>query len=343
MTLVASIDAAIPNVHDKPYACRKLAEYLIRQTDQSGTRRLVYIVRDAMRHALPLPSIANCDEALIIEAVRTFVKKRYGVDDLHPRATRKLRAPFDTSASQVRSSVERAPEAVAAELALQPPPSTDPRRKRAATLLIEELVEGLIKRHLVTLSRKYRQFHAVDDYGIATSDDDKWHAEVAYFHNRVIGHLLREHGVHEQWARLSVDLAEVIESRVVSFLDGGTVDEPVKGGRAFEERCASLLREHGWRVDLTKATGDQGIDLHASRDGYSVAIQCKNHAGAVGNSAVQEVIAGKAFIRANVAVVIAANGFTRAAKELALSTGVILMDPLEIPDLHNRVGPGRSS
>ena len=98
-------------------------------------------------------------------------------------------------------------------------------------------------------------------------------------------------------------------------------------GPEFEAYVALVLKDNGFKhVALTKGSGDQGVDILAERNGRTYAIQCKNYAGAVGNFAVQEAYAGAQFYGCEVAVVICPGEFTRGAKELAGSTGVLLWD-----------------
>lgn len=98
-------------------------------------------------------------------------------------------------------------------------------------------------------------------------------------------------------------------------------------GPEFEAYVALVLRDNGFRhVALTKGSGDQGVDILAERNGMTYAIQCKNYEGAVGNFAVQEAYAGAQFYGCDRAAVICPGEFTRGAKELAGSTGVLLWD-----------------
>ena len=47
-------------------------------------------------------------------------------------------------------------------------------------------------------------------------------------------------------------------------------------GHEFEYYCADLLRKRGFKeVEVTKGSGDYGIDILAERDGVTYAIQCK--------------------------------------------------------------------
>ncbi|MGN0775140.1 MAG: restriction endonuclease [Candidatus Ventricola sp.] len=98
-------------------------------------------------------------------------------------------------------------------------------------------------------------------------------------------------------------------------------------GPEFEAYVALVLGDNGFkRVELTKGSGDQGVDILAERNGMTYAIQCKNYAGAVGNFAVQEAYAGAQFYGCDKAAVICPGEFTRGAKELARATGVLLWD-----------------
>lgn len=97
-------------------------------------------------------------------------------------------------------------------------------------------------------------------------------------------------------------------------------------GIDFEHWCAAQIEKQGWTVRVSKASGDQGIDIEALRPGLTVAIQCKRYAEPIGNKAVQEAAAGTAHYRANLGCVIGTGGYTRSAVELAGSTGVVLLD-----------------
>lgn len=97
-------------------------------------------------------------------------------------------------------------------------------------------------------------------------------------------------------------------------------------GIDFEYWCAARIEEQGWHVRVSKASGDQGIDIEAMKDGMHVAIQCKRYTNPIGNKSVQEAFTGATHYRANKAVVIGTGGYTKAAIELATNTGVLLLD-----------------
>ena len=61
-------------------------------------------------------------------------------------------------------------------------------------------------------------------------------------------------------------------------------------GYAFEHFCADVLTKSGYQnVQVTRGSGDQGVDIISERDGIKYAVQCKNYSQPVGNKAVQEI------------------------------------------------------
>ncbi|WP_244323956.1 restriction endonuclease [Enterococcus casseliflavus] len=77
---------------------------------------------------------------------------------------------------------------------------------------------------------------------------------------------------------------------------------------------------------MTKAFGDQGIDVIASKNGCKHGIQCKRWKNKVGNKAVQEVYAGIGYYSLDKAIVLTNSYFTESAKQLAAKLDVELWD-----------------
>lgn len=98
-------------------------------------------------------------------------------------------------------------------------------------------------------------------------------------------------------------------------------------GTEFETWCAALLLKNGFsKANVTKASGDHGVDIVAEKDGIYYAIQCKCYHSDLGNAPVQEVYAGKEMYKCQVGVVMTNRHFTKGARELAESTRVLLWD-----------------
>lgn len=98
-------------------------------------------------------------------------------------------------------------------------------------------------------------------------------------------------------------------------------------GHDFEAWTAEVLREMGFRrVQVTQASGDQGVDVLAEKDGIRYAVQCKRYTADLGNTPIQEVHAGKDYYHCHIGVVLTNRYFTASAKALATQTGTLLWD-----------------
>lgn len=98
-------------------------------------------------------------------------------------------------------------------------------------------------------------------------------------------------------------------------------------GHRFEYWCADVLRKIGFcNVEVTRGSGDQGVDVLAEKDGVKYAIQCKCYTSDLGNKPVQEVNTGKTIYRCQVGVVMTNRYFTQGAKDAAEATGILLWD-----------------
>lgn len=92
--------------------------------------------------------------------------------------------------------------------------------------------------------------------------------------------------------------------------------------------------------EMTKASGDQGVDLIVVGGGKKIAVQCKLYAGAVGNDAVQQVMAGRVYYGCDVACVVTNSTFTKSAKDLAVKTEVELLHYEKLLDFLKRFQEG---
>lgn len=98
-------------------------------------------------------------------------------------------------------------------------------------------------------------------------------------------------------------------------------------GRDFEYYCAALLRNCGFQeVEVTKGSGDYGVDILAEKDGVTYAIQCKCYAAPVGVKAVQEAYAGRDYYDRMVGAVLTNQYFTQPAVEAAKKLKILLWD-----------------
>jgi len=200
---------------------------------------------------------------------------------------------------------------------------------RAATLAFQEHVRRIIMKHASTLQRKRLMLVRVDDYG--NTFTDAWDREKEYF----LANVIAPDGSAASWKQehlaFTMDAIEVGAQKpqdATAAVDVATMDPYV-----YEHYCAALLKEAGWETRVTQASGDQGIDVIASKDNKVLVVQAKRYANSVGNAAVQQIFAGKQYMGADFAAVVSPAAFTRSAMELARTTGVMLLHHDELKTL----------
>lgn len=98
-------------------------------------------------------------------------------------------------------------------------------------------------------------------------------------------------------------------------------------GHDFEYFCAQLLEKRGFLdVEVTKGSGDYGVDILAEKDGVTYAIQCKCYHSPIGVKAVQEAYAGRDYYDRMVGAVLTNQYFTSPAVEAAKKLKILLWD-----------------
>ncbi|BCL59464.1 hypothetical protein DGMP_01570 [Desulfomarina profundi] len=98
-------------------------------------------------------------------------------------------------------------------------------------------------------------------------------------------------------------------------------------GLEFEKYIAWLLGRKGYQeVEITKGSGDFGVDIVASFGGSKYAIQVKRYSSNVSRRAVSDAVAGKGHYFCSEAMVITNSHFTKQAKIFAESVNCVLVD-----------------
>lgn len=132
---------------------------------------------------------------------------------------------------------------------------------------------------------------------------------------------------------------------VVKRLQGADKRQPFEDmeGHEFEYFCADLLKERGFlEVEVTKGSGDYGIDILAEKEGVTYAIQCKRYTAPVGVKAVQEAYAGRDYYDRMVGAVMTNQYFTTPAVEAAKKLKILLWDGGYIEEMMEEQGREKS-
>lgn len=97
-------------------------------------------------------------------------------------------------------------------------------------------------------------------------------------------------------------------------------------GIEFEEFTAQFFRARGYSTEMTKVSGDHGIDLFARRGQEFLGIQCKRWAKPVGEPIIRDFYGALMNSGAKKGVVIATSGFTSQAIDFVRGKPIALVD-----------------
>ena len=114
-------------------------------------------------------------------------------------------------------------------------------------------------------------------------------------------------------------------------------------GDEFEDFVKEIYELLHYKVTKTKKSGDQGIDLIVKKHFKKTGIQLKRYSKTVGNSAVQEAVAGKKYYKLDKVCVLTNRTFTKSAIALAKSNGVVLIDRNGLKELINKAKKRKKS
>lgn len=210
---------------------------------------------------------------------------------------------------------------------------------------IHDHLDKQIEQHVKTLRMKSYQLIKRDDYGRV--NNDAWYKELEnFFYDIALGSVdsMIKNSEFREIAKDKeiVEFVDYVMSDVTYnvFLDKARriIGKYDKDNRfehealadditpdEFEQACANVLNNVGWQAQKTKASGDQGADVIAVKDDVKIVIQCKLYGQPVGNFAVQEAHAARAHYDADLAAVVTNQTYTKSAKQLANTTGVLLL------------------
>jgi restriction system protein len=181
-----------------------------------------------------------------------------------------------------------------------------------------------ISKHAPALLRNFRNSYKENEYDAIVKDERG--AEISRFFFSV--NLYEFEGIDPYCAQKASRLVQ--RWCEIQFRKLKETDAAPDNGHDFEHWVAAKLEQAGWTASVTQASGDDGVDVIAEREGLSVAVQCKRFKGSVGNKAVQEVYSGMKHMQLDRAVVISTGQYTKAAKNLARTTGVLLLSEYDI-------------
>jgi restriction endonuclease Mrr len=195
-----------------------------------------------------------------------------------------------------------------------------------------DLAIGIIELHKDELVARRKQTTYKLAYGL--EDSKKWENEKQLFITDVI--FPKMPGLGEEIAA-RYDLNQALDDITSSYRESKVGYSDDMDPYDYERYVCDQLNGYEWSAWVTKASGDQGVDVLAEKNGIKIAIQCKLYNSPVGNDSVQQVLAGKVFYNAQFAVVISNSEFTRSAKQIAEVSKVILLHHDQLVNLDNLI------
>ena len=208
--------------------------------------------------------------------------------------------------------------------------------------ILRETADSIILQHQKDLGIHLRQMTHIDGYG--NINREKWHKKgIPEFVNSVLSRKMPELNVLLEDHNYKCILINAIHSTALNGLRDIEKDEIATNykkemkGLEYEHYCRDIFEKNGWNAKVTKASGDQGIDLICHNNGLTVGVQCKHYRKPVTNKAVQEVVSGLKFHNLAIGVVVTNNTFTESAKKLAYANNVMLISHSDISGFYDRI------
>jgi restriction system protein len=217
------------------------------------------------------------------------------------------------------------------------------KRLKIITDRVASAVQKMALAHVGTLSRKKAQLVYRDEYGVEHTT--AYESELNRFYQTVVWPVIERDMTDIGLAGHSPSHATnvgIVAVTVVKHdmehpaqLSRVAPDDPIE----YESWCAERLKAVGWNARVTKASGDQGADVIADKNGRILVVQCKLYSGDVGNKAVQEVLAARTYYRATDAAVVTPTSFTKSARQLAGVSNVLLLHHNDLSQIDSLVAP----
>lgn len=105
-------------------------------------------------------------------------------------------------------------------------------------------------------------------------------------------------------------------------------------GHRFEHELAPLFKRQGYDVDVTRGSGDGGVDIFLRRSGRTTVVQCKQTTHPVGPAAARELYACLMHFSADDGILATVGGVTAGVHKYFNGKPLRVMDLSEILRLH---------
>lgn len=108
-------------------------------------------------------------------------------------------------------------------------------------------------------------------------------------------------------------------------------------GKTFEEFLGVLFRNLGYKVEVTRYSGDYGADLILQKRRKRIVVQAKRYSNNLGVDAIKEAYTAQKYYKCNSAMVVTNSHYTKQAKKLARGTEVTLWNREKLCNILNEL------
>lgn len=127
-------------------------------------------------------------------------------------------------------------------------------------------------------------------------------------------------------------MAEWLDTEELSRPSGSDIAPSAIDSDKYRERCLEFLVEAGWTARSCFPGSGLTADIMARRDGRLLTVQCRPSSHPLEAEVVREALVVRAAQGATLAAVVSNAGYSKAARSLAATSGVLLLHDTELPE-----------
>ena len=101
-------------------------------------------------------------------------------------------------------------------------------------------------------------------------------------------------------------------------------------GHKFEHEIAKLYNLHGYSVNVTKGSGDGGVDIVMKKDSLTYYVQCKNHSKPISPATARDLYGAMNSAGIKYGVIVSPRGFTKNVRNFAIGKNIELIEIRDI-------------
>jgi hypothetical protein len=93
----------------------------------------------------------------------------------------------------------------------------------------------------------------------------------------------------------------------------------------FEKEVAALFQRYGWVANVTRGSGDEGVDIFLEKDNQKAIVQCKKHINPIGPAIARELLGAVVHHKSHLGILVCTGGFTSGVYQFAQNNPIKLM------------------